>query len=65
MASGLSVESQLVTLLMAVIAPILGALADLIGVGGALAVLGLAMTALAVVARVTVPEIAEAPQIQG
>jgi len=61
MASGLSVESQLVTLLMAVIAPILGALADLVGVGGALAVLGLGMTALAVVVRVTVPEIREVP----
>lgn len=62
MASGLSVESQLVTLLMAIIAPILGALADFVGVGGALALLGLAMTALAVVARIAVPEIAEAPQ---
>ena len=56
MASGLSVESQLVTLLMAVIAPILGALADLIGVGGALAILGLAMSVLAVLARVEIPE---------
>ena len=56
MASGLSVESQLVTLLMAVIAPILGAMADLIGVGGALAILGLAMSVLAVLARVDLPE---------
>jgi len=64
MASGLSVESQLVTLLMAIIAPILGALADLIGVGGALAALGLAMTALAFAARVRVPQIAEVPQGQ-
>lgn len=52
MASGLSVESQLVTLLMAVIAPALGGLADWIGVGGALAILGVAMAALAVVTRV-------------
>jgi len=65
MASGLSVESQLVTLLMAIIAPILGALADLVGVGGALTVLGLAMTALAVLARVEVHKIAEAPKAQG
>lgn len=58
MASGLSVESQLVTLLMAVIAPILGALADRIGVGGALAVLGLAMSVLAILARVELTELA-------
>ena len=64
MASGLSVESQLVTLLMAIIAPTLGALADLVGVGGALAVLGLAMTALALLARVTAPEVAEVSQVQ-
>ena len=61
MASGLSVESQLVTLLMAVIAPILGGLADLIGVGGALTVLGLAMTVLAILTRVTALELAESP----
>ena len=64
MASGLSVESQLVTLLMAIIAPILGALADLVGVGGALAVLGLAMSTLAILARVTVPEVEEAAKVQ-
>jgi hypothetical protein len=57
MASGLSVESQLVTLLMAVIAPILGALADLISVGGALAILGVAMAGLAILARVELPEL--------
>lgn len=39
MASGLSVESQFVTLLAAVFAPVLGALADLLGIGPALAVL--------------------------
>ncbi|MGC9349319.1 MAG: MFS transporter [Anaerolineae bacterium] len=59
MASGLSVESQLVTLLMALISPILGALADLLGVGGALAVLGLAMSVLAVLLRVAVPRSVE------
>ncbi len=60
MASGLSVESQLVTLLMALIAPVLGALADAIGVGGALAVLGLAMTVVAFVVRVSSLEAAMA-----
>lgn len=61
MASGLSVESQLVTLLMAVIAPVLGGLADLIGVGGALLVLGGAMTVLALLTRVGTPSPVEAP----
>jgi hypothetical protein len=59
MASGLSVESQLVTLLMVVISPILGALADVLGVGGALAVLGVAMSVLALLLRVAVPRVAE------
>ncbi len=40
MASGLSVESQLTTVLMALLAPIMGALADRLGVGAALAGLG-------------------------
>lgn len=52
MASGLSVESQLVTLLGIVIAPVLGALADALGVGGALAVLGVSMLVLAVLTQV-------------
>jgi len=43
MASGLSVESQLNTLLMVILAPILGALADSLGVGAALAILGALM----------------------
>ncbi|MGC9521211.1 MAG: MFS transporter [Anaerolineae bacterium] len=60
MASGLSVESQLVTLLMAVIAPVLGALADAIGVGGALAVLGLVMTVIALLVRVSEADAVEA-----
>jgi MFS family permease len=55
MASGLSVESQLVTLLMAVISPVLGALADGLGVGAALAILGLSMVVLAVLTRVAAP----------
>jgi MFS family permease len=40
MASGLSVETQFTTILVAVIAPILGALADTFGIGVALALLG-------------------------
>ncbi len=40
MASGLSVESEASTLMMAVFAPILGALADRFGVGVALAIFG-------------------------
>ena len=42
MASGLSVETQFTTILVAIFAPILGALADTFGVGPALAVLGAA-----------------------
>jgi MFS family permease len=41
MASGLSIEAQFTTILVAVSAPILGALADAYGVGLALALLGL------------------------
>jgi hypothetical protein len=40
MASGLSVEAQFTTILVAIFAPLLGALADAFGVGIALAVLG-------------------------
>ncbi|MGC9468443.1 MAG: MFS transporter [Anaerolineae bacterium] len=59
MASGLSVESQLVTLLMAIIAPVLGALADAITVGGALTVLGVVMLVLAMLTRVARPEVVD------
>ena len=52
MASGLSVESQVTTLLMAALSPILGALADHFSVGTALAVLGVAMLGFALLARV-------------
>jgi len=62
MASGLSVESQLVTLLMAVIAPLLGGLADALGVGAALAILGFCMVALAIAVRVAQPEVVEVTQ---
>ena len=40
MASGLSVETQFTTILVAIFAPILGALADAFGIGLALALLG-------------------------
>ena len=46
MASGLSVESQLKTLLMAILAPVIGFLADRLGVGLALILAGLLMAAL-------------------
>jgi MFS family permease len=47
MASGLSVESQVTTILVAVFSPILGALADRFGVGTALATFGVGMLLLA------------------
>ncbi|MBS1249019.1 MAG: hypothetical protein MAG431_00592 [Chloroflexi bacterium] len=40
MASGLSVESQFTTLLVAILSPLMGVLADTLGVGAALAILG-------------------------
>lgn len=52
MASGLSVESQITTIFMAVIAPLLGALADVIGVGSALAIFGLIMAGYGLLVRV-------------
>ncbi len=52
MATGLSVESQLRTLLTAVLAPLVGLLADRIGVGGALAILAVAAAFLLPVLRV-------------
>jgi len=52
MASGLSVESQATTLLMAVFAPILGALADVYSVGSALALFGGAMLLFAWLVKV-------------
>jgi MFS family permease len=52
MATGLSVESQLRTLITAVLAPLVGLLADRIGVGGALAILAVAAASLLPVLRV-------------
>jgi MFS family permease len=52
MASGLSVESQFTTLLTAIFAPILGALADRFGIGVALMVLAAGVFFLFVIARV-------------
>jgi MFS family permease len=52
MASGLSVESQFTTLLTAIFAPILGALADRFGIGVALMVLAAGVFLLFVLARV-------------
>lgn len=52
MASGLSVETQLTTILVAIFAPILGVLADLFGIGLALAILGAGMVLFFFLARV-------------
>jgi hypothetical protein len=52
MAAGLSAESQLTTVLAAALAPILGGLADWLGVGSALAALGGLMVVLALMLRV-------------
>jgi len=46
MASGLSVESQLKTLLMAIFAPLIGFMADKLGVGSAITIAGAAMLCL-------------------
>jgi MFS family permease len=52
MASGLSIEAQFTTILVAIFAPILGALADVYGVGLALALLGLGTLLLFSFARI-------------
>lgn len=56
MASGLSVESQLKTLLVAIIAPIVGFLADRLGVGMALIVAGMTMLVLFFIVKLNPPE---------
>jgi MFS family permease len=52
MASGLSAESQLTTIIMVALAPALGALADHFGVGAALAILGVGMALLSLLTKV-------------
>jgi hypothetical protein len=56
MASGLSAESQFTTVGAALLAPLLGALADWVGVGMALACLGVGMLVLALLFRVQATE---------
>ena len=56
MASGLSTEAQFSTILMVVMAPILGALADHLGVGAALVLFGLTMALSSLLARVEIAE---------
>jgi MFS family permease len=63
MASGLSAESQVVTLLAAIIAPLLGALADVFGVGTALTSMGGLMAIVALVTRVSLPAVTAMPGI--
>jgi len=55
MASGLSVESQATTLLMALFAPILGGLADVLSIGGALAVFGVGLVLFSWFVRIQQP----------
>jgi MFS family permease len=52
MASGLSVESQITTVLMAIFAPLMGIVADKISIGWALALFGIFMFTLGSVVRV-------------
>jgi len=52
MAAGLSAESQFTTIFLAIISPILGALADWLGVGAALACLGVAMLVMGLLVQV-------------
>ncbi len=54
MASGLSVESQFTTLLVAVFSPLMGVLADTLGVGVALTIFGAGMLLLFGVVRIRV-----------
>jgi hypothetical protein len=65
MAAGLSAESQFTTLGAALLAPAVGALADRLGVGWALACLGGGMLALALLFRVQAAEAAVAEQVTG
>jgi hypothetical protein len=54
MAAGLSAESHFTTIFLAILSPILGALADWFGVGTALACLGGGMLALGLLGQVNV-----------
>ncbi len=55
MASGLSVETQFTTILVAIFAPVLGALADAFGIGIALAILGAGTAVFYILVRVQEP----------
>jgi hypothetical protein len=65
MAAGLSAESQFTTLGAALLAPAVGALADWLGVGAALACLGGGMLALALLFQVKATEAAATEQAAG
>ncbi|MDD3461503.1 MAG: MFS transporter [Mesotoga sp.] len=56
MASGLSVESQLKTLLMAIFAPLIGFMADKLGVGLAITIAGAAMLCLFTFVKLNPPK---------
>ncbi|MDD2334645.1 MAG: MFS transporter [Mesotoga sp.] len=65
MASGLSVESQLKTLLMAIFAPLIGFMADKLGVGSAIAIAGAAMLALFAFVKLNPPKTVKGSEREG
>ncbi len=65
MASGLSVESQLKTLLMAIFAPLIGFMADKLGVGSAIAIAGVAMLCLFALVKLNPPKTVKGSEREG
>jgi len=65
MASGLSVESQLKTLLMAIFAPLIGFMADKLGVGSAIAIAGAAMLSLFAFVKLNPPKTVKGSESEG
>lgn len=65
MASGLSVESQLKTLLMAIFAPLIGFMADKLGVGSAIGIAGAAMLALFAFVKLNPPKTVKRTEREG
>ncbi|MBN2253631.1 MAG: MFS transporter, partial [Kosmotogaceae bacterium] len=65
MASGLSVESQLKTLLMAIFAPLIGFMADKLGVGSAIGIAGAAMLALFAFVKLNPPKTVKGTEREG
>jgi MFS family permease len=65
MASGLSVESQLKTLLMAIFAPLIGFMADKLGVGSAITIAGAAMLGLFAFVKLNPPKTVKGSEREG